>query len=897
VTLTPVRRWEIFLVLHSHTDLGFTAPVSEVAQIHNDNTDQAIIFCRETANWPEGSRFKWTCEVSWQVENYLRDRSPGQIEELMNLIGEGAIEIGALYSGELFELLGHEEAVRSLYLTGKLRQRFNIPIDTAVLGDVPGCPMGFVQMMAKSGIHNFIMADNNFTAPFLARTDLPRPFFWEGADGTDVLAWYTDHPFYAYWEGNLYGFADSYSRVRRNFPGKLVELETSGYPFNAYQVQYAFDNFRLDFRPAVIVREWNERWAYPRIRLATAGEFLNHLRHHHKTEIPRRRGDWSTWWTRIATHYPNDTALSRTQQERAPQMETLSTFIAGFLKEAPSLQDEFETIYHQLLTFDEHTAGGLVWFSDDQDLIRQSAREGFGFVHHARSKLDLIQKSLGESLVKLIDTQNRQNLLAVYNSLNWPRSEVVEFEYPKDMENVALRDTISGSVLPAERLPGQRIRFKTTKIPPFGYHVFEIIPDTFSKKETITDAHIKLRANDILLENKFYRLEIDSRSGWITSIFDKLLEQDLCKESPFALNQFVVYEVLSDPVAELGKFIPEIYNGTKMPGHFRQFPEQSRFYFEKNEETVGGALCMAKHTINGQVWLTQEVRLEHGERMVRISNRLHREAFSHPKTRELLKDLWGKNGMCYFVFPFNVPGGELCFESTGGVMAPAADQFKGACREHFTARSWVQIANDQISVAFCSPDVPLFDIAEPGVGKYHTELPADHATIFARVYASQQWGEDKESPYSKEEDLQFRFIIGGYPPGETRKTGATVPALMPAYRLGWNVQQPLIAIPLEDDTPGPLPLSRSFCKIKPEGVQLMTFKKAEFGKGNIIRIREILGIKSRVHITFPERQIVSANRAMMTEETLEPLEIRGNMIVVELNAYAIETIRIFFQEK
>src|SRR5690606_29607867 len=86
VNVKPVRRWEIFLVLHSHTDLGFTAPVSEVAQIHNDNTDLAILYCKETEHWPEESRFKWTCEVSWQIQNYLAQRSSAKIEDLIQLV-------------------------------------------------------------------------------------------------------------------------------------------------------------------------------------------------------------------------------------------------------------------------------------------------------------------------------------------------------------------------------------------------------------------------------------------------------------------------------------------------------------------------------------------------------------------------------------------------------------------------------------------------------------------------------------------------------------------------------------------------------------------------------------------------------------------------------------------
>src|SRR5690606_28565628 len=201
----------------------------------------------------EESRFKWTCEVSWQIQNYLAQRSSAKIEDLIQLVKKGSIDVGALYSGELTEILGHEQAVRSFYYSAELRWKYGIKIQTAMLCDVPGCTKGFVQIMAKSGINNLILADNNFIAPFLLRTDLPRPFYWEGDDNSKVLSWYTDHPFYAYIEGENYGLSQSYLQTRKKLPQKLIDLEKNEYKYNEFQLQYAFDNFRIEFRPAAIV--------------------------------------------------------------------------------------------------------------------------------------------------------------------------------------------------------------------------------------------------------------------------------------------------------------------------------------------------------------------------------------------------------------------------------------------------------------------------------------------------------------------------------------------------------------------------------------------------------------------------------------------------------------------
>jgi hypothetical protein len=354
--IDPVRKWTVHLVLHSHTDLGFTAPVSDVARLHNDNTDRAIAYCRETAHLPEGLRFKWTCEVTWQVQNYIRDRRPDQVAALMDLVRTGAIGIGAMYSGELTGLLGHEEAVRCFAYAGYLRRRYGVPCDSAMLCDVPGCTAGLVQIMAKSGIRALIVADNNFAAPFLPRTDLPRPFIWTGSDNSEVICWFTDHPFYAYVEGEYYGFLENRGKVEHMLGEKLLSLEQQGYPHDRFQIQYAFDNAPITFVPAGIVQEWAAHWEYPKIILSTASEFLGTMREEHPGRLPRRSGDWTDWWGGIVTGFPADEAFSREYHLRTPAVETLAAHLALRGSGVP-VPEPITRAYARPLAFDEHSEG------------------------------------------------------------------------------------------------------------------------------------------------------------------------------------------------------------------------------------------------------------------------------------------------------------------------------------------------------------------------------------------------------------------------------------------------------------------------------------------------------------------------------------------------------------
>ncbi|MCX6928922.1 MAG: discoidin domain-containing protein [Verrucomicrobia bacterium] len=71
VTLKPVRKMVVFLLPHSHNDIGYTALQAEVEQKQNSNIETGLRLAQAMANYPEGARFKWNVEVLWCVDNYL----------------------------------------------------------------------------------------------------------------------------------------------------------------------------------------------------------------------------------------------------------------------------------------------------------------------------------------------------------------------------------------------------------------------------------------------------------------------------------------------------------------------------------------------------------------------------------------------------------------------------------------------------------------------------------------------------------------------------------------------------------------------------------------------------------------------------------------------------------
>ena len=94
ITVSPVRHWQMNLVQHTHTDIGYTRSQMEILAEHQRYIDYALDYCDATDDYPEFAQFKWTCEIAWAVSEYLKNKPAKQIERLKKRVDEGRIEIG-----------------------------------------------------------------------------------------------------------------------------------------------------------------------------------------------------------------------------------------------------------------------------------------------------------------------------------------------------------------------------------------------------------------------------------------------------------------------------------------------------------------------------------------------------------------------------------------------------------------------------------------------------------------------------------------------------------------------------------------------------------------------------------------------------------------------------------
>ena len=136
ITLNPVRKWRVNFVQHAHTDIGYTRSQTEILGEHLRYIDYALDYCDLTDNYPDAAKFRWTCEATWPVNEYLRSRPSEQVERLKKRVAEGRIEIAGMYFN--FDELPDEQILAASLQPLKKIKEVGLDVKVAMQNDVNG---------------------------------------------------------------------------------------------------------------------------------------------------------------------------------------------------------------------------------------------------------------------------------------------------------------------------------------------------------------------------------------------------------------------------------------------------------------------------------------------------------------------------------------------------------------------------------------------------------------------------------------------------------------------------------------------------------------------------------------------------------------------------------------
>jgi alpha-mannosidase len=113
----------IYLINHTHTDIGYTDYQDTVFRQLLGFIDKAVELGEATADYPPEARFKWTCEVSSFVERYLDQRPASQVDRFLELHRRGQMAVAGM-AYHWTPLLSTASMIRSLFPAMRLRRDY-----------------------------------------------------------------------------------------------------------------------------------------------------------------------------------------------------------------------------------------------------------------------------------------------------------------------------------------------------------------------------------------------------------------------------------------------------------------------------------------------------------------------------------------------------------------------------------------------------------------------------------------------------------------------------------------------------------------------------------------------------------------------------------------------------
>lgn len=773
VALPPVRHWTVHLHSHSHVDIGYTAVQTEVEKLHWKYTDEALEIIERTASYPDGAQFKWNSEVLWAIDSYLRKATPEQRQRLARAVQAGRFHLDAMYGNELTGLCRPEELIRLFACARRLQRELGVRLESAMISDVPGYTWGVVPAMAHQGIRYLWCGTNHIHR--IGRTiDVwgDRPFYWVSPSGQEkVLCWIA---------GKGYSWFHIHGRLQQVAPETVFEyleqLEAAGFPYDLLPLRYSIggDNGPPDPHLPDVVKAWNEKYEWPRLRLATTSETFRLFEERYGARLPEVRGDFTPYWEDGAASSAHETSLARTAAELLVQADAF--WAIRRLDKYPAA--DFEQAWRNVLLYNEHTWGAHTSISQpDSEFTKAQWAIKQAFAHQGmRQARELLSRSLPKPASK-------PGAIDVFNSLSWVRSGLVEVAVG-EVGPVALADE-QGQVIPCQMGPGGVLRFVARDVPALGARRYWIKPGPAAPSGRAAAASNRI-------DNGRLRAVVDEATGAIGSLTCQGIPGDLVnRQSGLGLNEY------------------QYISGRKPENPQRSGPAKLRV-------VMPGPLVAtleAESPAPGCVTLIRQLTVVDGLDDLFVTDRIVRMPVRTPDAVHL-------------AFPLHVPGGVMRLDIPWAVIRPEQDQLPGACRNYLSVGRWVDVSNETYGVSCATLDAPLIEV---GAIRMDVASPFDPRAWVAKLEPSSTFyfyvmNNYWETNYKADQPgpADFRFVLRPHGPFDQAAT----------IRFGIEASQPLWAIPASANTPQMRPLFT----VEPAEVLVTSVKPSDDGKALAVRL-------------------------------------------------------------
>lgn len=739
----------IHLIHHTHADYGYTDLPQTCRRQLARYLQEAIAIADRTREYPEAARMRFTCEITWQFEDFLDRASDEEIASWNRLVDAGDFELGA-FPFHTSALLEMNECQALLDGASAVYERYQPK--SCFQNDINGLPWGLIPSLVARGVRYVMMGINPYSGAVPIKA--PAGFWWQGPDGSRLLAWVglqycAGFSFFHpkewrvgpvppqddVWFNPPQGreiFDERPPALAKAHQHLLSQLEEQldQYPHRVLGLQIT-NMWRLDNDPPCeqlchFVKAWNEAGYEPTLRLSTPSAFLSEIEKEAGDNLATIRGDWAEWWADGPTSMPAETALS----------QRTKCILADVVKAASDLNSRYdwkkplEAAWKLNAGYTEHTFGSFDSLALPYGpLTLGNHAQVTNYAYQANEDARNIRAGIIRSAPTYRCASKAKHMTVLNPGIetraDWVEISAIALRFPAN----ALRDPQSGEVVDLEEVSGPvwsaptaepgapfetpgdifsfkpvALRFFCPELPPGGNRRFELI-------ESDRPAHSKALAPELQDNGAFFSWDWDAVTGELRSLRHLGSDRELIASGePWGMGL---------PLFEM----PQGFGARQKLLHRRpcemqySAPELDQFTLEN---TAHGVRC------------TRIFEHAHCHRIEQRWDFLSRVERIEITTTFWLKEVLDPQAV-YLAFPFHIPDSKFYYYSLGHRTQVGPDQMPNSCGEYHSVGKGIEVMSTDFSLALGTGDTPLGVFESIATRKGRTTFTPSCATFYSMI--------------------------------------------------------------------------------------------------------------------------------------------------------------------
>lgn len=822
-------RQTLYYIPHTHWEGAVFFTREEYLQMGLPHILQALRLMKKYPN------YKFTLDQVAYIKPFL-ERYPEEAAAFKQFVKEGRLGIvGGMDVMPDDVKPGGELFVRQMqYGKRYCRQELGVDVDGAWLVDTFGHHPQIPQLLKLAGYKSFWFCRG------VPNNNVPSEFFWKGIDGSTIPAFWLPG-FY----GLFYGPPNNPDQFAKFFADRFHSLDSHVHAPERVGLAGVDVSEPEEYVPPLIDR-YNTRADRPfDILYAIPSDFAKVVAA--RKDVPTLAGDFNPIFQGTYSSRPELKQLTREIETKLLTAEKLGAINAWFgepVDNAMTWRAWEPVLFNQ--THD--LASGVM-----TDHVYVDTVHSYQF--SKRLAEDLVETRFNQ-LEKHIDTRGPGIPVVVVNPLGWSRTEAAEVEVGFADEGVKWfevsdpsRKSVAFQLGKVERygnggIKRVSIHFVARDLPALGYAVYHVAVE--GGQPGLTGDHM-----DDTLENEFYRVRIDRKTGAITSIYDVHQNWEVLSGPANVVARQEDKGDLWEPYHTLdgGQFIAMT---TKQPVPTAANSILSNSFAEKEGTVVHGesfSEFSVSHPFGSGSYSTR-IRLYSGIPRIDIETDLVNNEKS--VRYQVLFPTSIKNGKYFQEIPF------------GAVERPVGVEYP--------AQHWVDYNDGQHGLAVLNGGMP---------GNLVNDGTMILSLMRAQTLGDYNEGHPSDSGFNLGKRVTFRYSLQ---PHLGRWSEAAV------YKQGLAINHPLIVRKVPTH-PGRLPARWGMVEISDPHVVLTSLNPTPDGS-IALRIYEAAGKPATgVKIKLNGR-VSQAREANLMEDAGARLSVREGVVSVDLHPFEIRTIKV-----